>query len=66
MYFTKKDRRNHLLIEYLSGKKQESFIFFTSTFNLYIFLSRYLSTSPIKFSERPTSFVFKLRSKNFN
>jgi len=66
MYFTKKDRRNHLLIKYLSGKRQESLIFFTSTFNFYIFFSRYLSISPIKFSERPISFIFKLLPKNFN
>jgi len=42
---------NHLLVEYLSEKRQESLTFFTSTFNLlYIFLFRYFFILPIKFS----------------
>jgi len=32
IYSTKKDGQNHLLIEYLSGKRQESLIFFYLNF----------------------------------
>jgi len=60
IYFTQKDRRNYLLVEYLSEKRQELLLFsiftFISIFNFYIFLSRHLITSPIKFSERVISF----------
>jgi len=31
IYSTQKDRQNNLLIKYLSGKRQESLIFFTMT-----------------------------------
>jgi len=53
IYSTQKSRRNHLLIQYLSGKRD--YLLSSPQFLIFcIFFSKYLSISPIKFSQRIT------------